>query len=206
MTITFYELFLYIGGLIALWMIPGPVLVALVARSLSSGFSGAWPLALGVTIGDMLWPVCAIFGLSWILSLYSGFLELLKWSAAIIFITMGIMLLRPKSHSEQASSRLTKPGVLAGFSVGLVAVIGNPKTILFYMGVLPGFFNMAQITMTDTLIIAAISALLPFSGNLLLALFIDKSRRLLQSPKKIHQLNMISGLLLIAVGLAVPFT
>jgi threonine/homoserine/homoserine lactone efflux protein len=29
---------------------------------------------------------------------------------------------------------------LGRFSVGVAAVIGNPKAILFYMGALPGFF------------------------------------------------------------------
>ena len=45
MTITAYELLLYAGGMAALWAIPGPVWVALTARSLSSGMRGAWPLA-----------------------------------------------------------------------------------------------------------------------------------------------------------------
>ena len=41
-----------------------------------------------------------------------------------------------------ADSRLTRPGRWAGFAAGVAAVIGNPKAILFYMGVLPGFFDL----------------------------------------------------------------
>ena len=44
MTVTFYELMLYAGGMALLWVIPGPVWVALTARALSGGFASAWPL------------------------------------------------------------------------------------------------------------------------------------------------------------------
>jgi len=54
MTITPYELLLYAGALLILFMTPGPVWVALLARSLSGGFQAAWPLAMGVAIGDIV--------------------------------------------------------------------------------------------------------------------------------------------------------
>ena len=45
MTVSLYELTLYAWGMAALWVVPGPVWVALTARSLSGGFRGG--LALG---------------------------------------------------------------------------------------------------------------------------------------------------------------
>jgi hypothetical protein len=35
-----------------------------------------------VVIGDALWPLAAIFGLSWIVSVYGGFMDALRWVAA----------------------------------------------------------------------------------------------------------------------------
>jgi threonine/homoserine/homoserine lactone efflux protein len=43
-------------------------------------------------------------------------------------------------------------------------------------------------------------------GNLCLALFLDRARRLLQSPRAIARMNVASGILLILVGLVIPFT
>jgi len=54
MTVSLYELTLYAWGMAALWVVPGPVWVALTARSLSYGFRGAWPLAIGVALGDLV--------------------------------------------------------------------------------------------------------------------------------------------------------
>jgi threonine/homoserine/homoserine lactone efflux protein len=189
----------------ALWAVPGPVWVALTARSLSFGFKGAWPLAIGVALGDLIWPLAAIFGLSWILSVYGDFLEILRWIAAATFLVMGIMLIRKPAASLNADSRLTRPGAWAGFAVGVAAVIGNPKAILFYMGVLPGFFDLSRVNGADITAILLVSALVPMLGNLCLAWFLDRARRLLSSPAAMRRMNVASGVLLIGVGLAIPF-
>ena len=206
MTVTPDQLFLYTLGMIGLWAVPGPVWVALTARALSGGMAGAWPLAVGVALGDLVWPLCAILGLAWVLSLYGDALAVLRWVAAGVFVVMGLLLIRKPAAAPGTDSRLTRPGIWAGFSVGVAAVIGNPKAILFYMGFLPGFFDLGRVNALDIAAILAISALVPMVGNLGLALFLDRARRLLQSPAAVRRLNIGSGVLLILVGLVIPFT
>lgn len=189
----------------ALWVVPGPVWVALTARALAFGFRGAWPLAIGVALGDLVWPLAAIFGLSWVLSVYGDFLQVLRWVAAATFIVMGLLLIRKPAATLAADSSLTRPGALAGFAVGVAAVIGNPKAILFYMGVLPGFFDLSKVNAVDITAILLISALIPMIGNLGLAWFLDRARRLLSSSQAMRRLNIASGILLVGVGLAIPF-
>lgn len=206
MTVTAHQLLLYALGMAGLWAVPGPVWVALTARALSGGMAGAWPLAVGVALGDLIWPLCAILGLAWVLSVYGDILSVLRWVAAAVFIIMGLLLIRKPAAAPGADSRLTRPGLWAGFSVGVAAVIGNPKAILFYMGFLPGFFDLGRVTLPDIAAILAISALVPMVGNLGLALFLDRARRLLSSPSAMRRMNMGSGVLLIVVGLVIPFT
>lgn len=205
MSVSIYELALYALGMAGLWIVPGPVWVALTARALAGGFAAAWPLAVGVALGDLIWPLAAILGLTWIESSYGDFLSVLRWVAAGIFLVMGVLLIRKPATTLRADSRLTRPGMWAGFTVGLAAVIGNPKAILFYMGALPGFFRLDGLTGFDVAAIIALSALIPMAGNLGLALFLDRARRLLSSPENVRKLNVISGALLIGVGLAIPF-
>ena len=205
MTVSIHELLLYALGMAGLWIVPGPVWVALTARSLSGGFAAAWPLAVGVALGDLVWPLAAIMGLSWIESAYGDVLQILRWVAAVIFLIMGFFLIRKPAVTLNADSRLTRPGMWAGFSVGVAAVIGNPKAILFYMGALPGFFTLDALTTPDIAAIIAISALIPMAGNLGLALFLDRARQLLSSPESVRRLNVTSGVLLICVGLVIPF-
>ena len=206
MTVSIYDLMLYAGGMAALWAVPGPVWVALMARSLSGGFASAWPLAVGVALGDVVWPLAAILGLSWILSIYGDFLTVLRWVAAVVFVAMGVMLIRQPAGVLAAGNRMTRPGAWAGFATGVAAVIGNPKAILFYMGVLPGFFDLGRLTATDIVAILAVSMMVPLVGNLGLALFLDRARALLSSPSNLARMNLVSGLLLIVVGVVIVLT
>jgi len=206
MTITAADAALYAGALVILFLTPGPVWVALTARALSGGFNAAWPLALGVVVGDVLWPFLAILGVSWILSVYGGFLELLKWVACATFLLMGWLVIRNAAKTIASDSRLTRPGMWAGFLAGLAVIIGNPKAILFYMGMLPGFFDLSALTPADIAVICGISFVVPLLGNLMMATFIDRARRLMTSPEALRRTNLVAGGLLICVGLVIPFT
>jgi threonine/homoserine/homoserine lactone efflux protein len=203
MTITLDGLLLYCGALVILFLTPGPVWVAIIARGLTGGFSGAWPLAVGVAIGDLVWPLAAIFGLSWMVSVYAGFMEAMRWVAVAIFLLMGWLLIRHADRPIPQDSRLTRPGRWAGFAAGVAAILGNPKAILFYMGVLPGFFDLRTITGLDIAAILAVSVAIPMVGNLIFALMVDRVRSVLSSPAALRRLNLTAGVLLIVVGGAI---
>jgi threonine/homoserine/homoserine lactone efflux protein len=205
MTISASELAFYGFGIFLLFITPGPVWVALIARALSGGFAAAWPLALGVTLGDLVWPFLAILGVTWILSVYGDFLELMRWVATATFLVMGYLVIRAAGKPIDRTSHLTRPGKWAGFLAGLAVIVGNPKAILFYMGMLPGFFDVTRLTWPDIAAICAVSMVIPFVGNLCLALFVDRARRLLKSPDALRRMNQTAGVLLIGVGLVIPF-
>ncbi|MEM9550098.1 MAG: LysE family translocator [Pseudomonadota bacterium] len=206
MTAEPWDLVLYSGALLILFLTPGPVWLALVARSVSGGFAAAWPLALGVAVGDVVWPFLAILGVSWVVSEFDGFLTVLRFVACAVFLVMGIAVLRNAKAEITTNSRLTRPGAWAGFAAGVAVILGNPKAILFYMGVLPGFFDLSMVTGTDIVVIVALSVIVPLFGNLVLAGFIDRMRLVLASPRAVWRMNVSAGVLLIAVGLALPFT
>jgi len=205
MTVSAHDLWLYAVALLALFATPGPVWVALTARALAGGFRAAAPLAIGVTIGDILWPLLAILGMGWLVSHVDGVLTVLKWVAAVTFLVMGALIIRHADAPVGADGRLTRPGVWAGFAVGVAVIIGNPKAILFYAGILPGFFDLGRLTPADIAIICAMSAGIPLIGNLLLSYFIGQARAILSSPSAIRRVNVTAGSLLIAVGLVIPF-
>ncbi|TMV94235.1 LysE family translocator [Thioclava sp. BHET1] len=206
MTLTFAQISLYAGALVVLFMTPGPVWLALLARGMSGGFAAAWPLALGVTVGDILWPALAILGVSWLVQEFSYFLIVLRWVAVAVFVVMGILLIRHAEMKISQDSRLTRPGKWAGFIAGLIVIIGNPKAILFYMGILPGFFPIATMTWADIALVSLISAIVPLAGNLVLASFVDRIRNFVASRGKLARLNRIAGALMIAVGVLIAFT
>ena len=200
MSLTPFDLWLYAGAMLVLFFTPGPVWLALLARGMSGGFPAAWPLALGVAVGDILWPLLAVLGVTWVAATFDGLMVALKYVAVVMFAVMGFLLIRHADRTIAADSRLTRPGAWAGFMAGLAVILGNPKAILFYMGMLPGFFELTAVTPLDIAAIVTISFVVPLGGNLTMALFIDRVRRLLASPAALRRTNIVSGVLLILVA------
>ena len=205
MTLTLSSLLLYIGALGILFVTPGPVWVALTARALSGGFASAWPLAVGVTIGDFLWPLTAIFGLSWVVDQVDPVMAAMRYLAAAIFAVMGWLLIRHAGRPISTDSRLTRPGRWAGFMAGVAVIIGNPKAILLYMGVLPGFFDLRHVSLADTAVIALVSMTVPLFGNLVLAALVARARARLANARTMVRMNQVAGVLLILVGGVIGF-
>jgi threonine/homoserine/homoserine lactone efflux protein len=203
MTVTATQISLYAGALVVLFVTPGPVWMAIIARGLAGGFAGAFPLALGVAVGDVVWPLAAILGVTWLVAQFAGFMLLLRWLAVAMFAGMGALLIAHAGRGIASDGRLTRPGRVAGFAAGLAVIIGNPKAILFYMGVLPGFFDLGRLTAADIALICGASVAVPLAGNTLLAMFIHRGRALLATPGRLRRLHRAAGILLIAVALAI---
>ncbi|MBY5971553.1 LysE family translocator [Ferrimonas balearica] len=206
MTMSASDLALYAGALFVLFMTPGPVWLAIVARTLSGGAASVWPLAVGVALGDMIWPLVAILGLGWIEGQAGNLLWIVRLLGAAMFVWIGIGILRRADARITADSRLTRPGRLAGFLAGLAAIAGNPKAILFYLGILPSFVDIGTVTVPDIAAILLVSMAVPFTGNLIFAGFVDRVRRLIASDRGMKRTNIVAGCLMICVGLILPFT
>jgi len=200
MTITGSEIWLYSAALFLLFLTPGPVWVAMLARGLKGGFAGVWPLALGVAVGDTAWSVAALLTLSQAAGIHADLMVWLKYVAVLVFFAMGFSLLRSPIEAISAPRQLTRPGILAGFLAGFLVILGNPKAILFYIGILPGFFTVDRLQPIDIAIIGGLSALVPFLGNLGMGLLVDQVSKTLNSLPLRRRINRITGGVLILVG------
>ena len=203
MTITLFDMALYAGALFVLFLTPGPVWLATAARTLAHGAGAAFPLILGVALGDFLWSLLAILGLSWVVASYAGIMVALKWLAVAVFAAMGAMLIHHAGRPIDADTRLNRPGAWAGFLAGLAAIMANPKAILFYMGMLPGFFDLSRLTVADIAVIAGISMAVPLVGNMGFAVIIDRARLRLTSGAAMRRINLVAGGLLIGVAVVI---
>tara|TARA_B100001540_G_C15444283_1_gene478126 strand:- start:19 stop:639 length:621 start_codon:yes stop_codon:yes gene_type:complete len=203
MTITSGQIALYFGALIILFLTPGPVWIAIIARTVSGGSKSSISLALGVSLGDMLWPIIVFLGLGFLISLYSDILLVIRYFAAAILAIMGLQIILKRNYILKENERLTKAGFFSGFSAGFIAITANPKASLFYLTLLPGFFDFSKINMFDLTIISVTSFSVPMIGNLLLIFFLDRVRFFLSSAKAISTTNFLSGISLIVVGIVI---
>ena len=117
-TITTTQLFLYIIALIILFITPGPVWIAIVARTISGGPKSAFSLILGVCLGDMLWPIIVFLGIGFFISIYSDYLIFFRFICSLILAIMGIQIILNAKKSISHNHQLNKKGFFSAFSAG----------------------------------------------------------------------------------------
>ena len=207
LTITAGQLAAYAAALAALVATPGPVVAALIARAATGGIAAAVPLAAGVAVGDLGWPLLAMLGLGVLAGVWAGFLAALRLVGAAILIWMGVQLVRKAEAAalRAAAGSAARERPLAGFLAGVSIIAGNPKAILFYLGILPGFFDFRTLTPLDMGVICLVSAAIPFLGNLAWAALFARARRWLADPVAMRRVHVAAGvaLMLVGVGIAV---
>ncbi len=205
MTIGLFDLALYAFALAVLVLTPGPVVVATIARTLTTGWRSAMPLAAGVSVCDMLWPLLAIFGLSALVQVYGEIIEILRYVGAGILIWMGWRLIigSREALKTDPDPELMRRTAWEGFFAGFLVNLGNPKSILFFVGILPNLFDMAALTAIDVAVIVIMSAVVPFLGNVVWAAAAQGARRFLRSSRAVRRVNQVSGGALAGAGVAI---
>ena len=131
-------LFLAAAG--ALLLVPGPVVMYTVARSLHQGRQAGLVSTMAVGLGDFCHVLAAAFGLSALLASSALAFMVVKYAGAAYLIYLGVRTLLSsddkRSVIPQAPMRLKRV-----FYQGIVVSILNPKTPLFFLAFLPQFVN-----------------------------------------------------------------
>ena len=144
---TLPTLIAYIAALSIAVAIPGPGVIGLVGQALGRGFRPAMFFLLGIVLGDLVYLSVAIAGMAVVLQVFAGALLALKVAGGLYllslawrFWTSGGGLAGVGAADPDATPQAAR-GVLAG----LTLTLGNPKTVLFYLALLPNLVDLERI-------------------------------------------------------------
>lgn len=186
-------------------IIPGPCMLAITARSVSSGFGSAMVMALGVAFGDMAYLLLAAFGLSHLAASLGGVFIVVKYAGAAYLVWLGVkawlgrgdmIALRPEAGSCRRS-------VAGGMLGGFVICMGNPKVILFYCSFLPAFVDMSTLGGGDVARLAGACLVVLAACAAIYALAAARAIKLLRSRRALRLANRTAGAMFIGCGVAV---
>ena len=190
-------------ALFVLCCVPGPGLLAITARSLTSGFKPAWGLAIGMTLGDLCYASAAMLGLAAMGRVMGEFFILVKLAGAGYLLWLGVQLLiRKPTDAQQTASKADK-GFLRNLLAGYSICLGNPKVILFYLGFLPAFIDLQRLTMADGIIVGTLVAVVIGGTLTAYAYLATQVRRFFTSGRITRRLNQGAGMVMIGAGLAI---
>ena len=186
--------------MIVLAIVPSVSVLAVTARAAAFGFSHGLFTALGIVVADILFILVAVYGLALIAEMMGDQFRLIQYLGAAYLIWLGISLWRADVKTR-ATDQLRQSTWLSSFLTGLLITLGDQKAILFYLGFLPAFVDLATMTPLDTLIII-ISAILGVGGaKVVYAFLADRASVLLKDSGALHGINVLAACVMIAVGI-----
>ena len=77
-----------------LMIIPGPTILLVISYALGQGWRAAFPMAIGVALGDFTAMTLSMLGLGALLAASATVFTILKWVGAAYMIWLGIKLWR----------------------------------------------------------------------------------------------------------------
>lgn len=136
---------------------PGPTLTALVARVLGQGTAGALPLCLGLVLGDLFWLTLAALGAAALAATLSAVFLVIRYVGAAYLLWLAWKLWSAPVMDEPAPAIAGRGGRLV--LTGLALALGNPKTMLFYLALLPTLIDLGHAGAMDLVLLGAIVTL-----------------------------------------------
>lgn len=189
----------FASAMFLLAITPGPGVFATISRALSSGFSNAAIVVLGIVFGDIIFLLLAIFGLNAIASILGDFFILVKYLGGIYLLFLGYKILTSKEKDTDVKAVL-ELSWKKNFITGLLITLSNPKVILFYLGFLPTFVNLQTLSTLDIVIISLIVTFILSGVMLFYAYSASGARSLFKSKKAKRKMNIAAGSVMITAG------
>lgn len=196
-------LVLFAGTLALFAAVPGPAVASIVARVLARGTRGLAPFILGIIASDVIWLMLAVAGLAVLAQTFHGVFVAIKYLGAAYLLWLAWQFWTAPPASVSGAPLEVREGRFAAFFGGLFVGLSNPKAMMFYLALLPGFIPLDKVTPFAFAELSAVTfAVLAvvFSGYVLAA---ARARRLLTSPKAIAIVNRATGAIMVGTAVVV---
>jgi threonine/homoserine/homoserine lactone efflux protein len=180
----------------------GPIVFTVIKQSLNNGTAGGLAFVAGISFSDIILVVLA--------NLFTNLFDVLEEHkktlavvASIFLIIVGIYYLffkkvKVNAEGSQALVFRTKD-YLKIFTMGFIMNVFNPGIIIFWLTTSTTFIDNP---LDKRVVIFGSALFLALLADVIKVLLANKIRKRL-TPKNIHRINQINGVILIGFGVAI---
>lgn len=195
------HLLAFAAASVVLVLIPGPSVLFVLGRSIAYGRRAGVLSVLGNALGTVPAVLAVAFGVGALVAASAVAFTALKLIGAAYLVWLGVQAIRHRNdHAAPEAGTPTGAGRLLwqGFVVGAT----NPKTIAFFVAVLPQFVDPTTGPVwAQLLILGAMFQLIALTCDSVWALAAGSARAwFARSPRRISTLTGTGGVMMIGLG------
>lgn len=188
-------------------VIPGPSVLFSVARALEFGRGGGLASVAGNTVASFVLGVVVALGVGAVVARSELIFNIIKYLGVIYVIYLGVQSIRHRKDRPHGEEELKDQPRWKIFSQGFVVGATNPKSIVFFIAVLPQFINLkVGSPVTQMVVLAAIFTVIAFvSDGAWVFLAAGARKWFANSPGRLDTLRGVGGVMMIALGITLLF-
>ena len=196
-----WHAFLIYCGLYAVAVaVPGPGIVAIVARALGGGFRATLPAIVGTALGDLILMTLAVLGLALVAKALGGLFLLVKLAGAAYLIYLAYKYWTARTGDLIA---VAPTGARQSFTSQLFLTLSNPKAIAFFAALLPTAVDLHHVTVVGYAQLASVTLVWLPAITLVYAAMAARVPGLMSSARAQKRINRTAALVMAGAGLGV---
>jgi threonine/homoserine/homoserine lactone efflux protein len=193
----------------ALIVIPGPSVLFVIGRSLSLGRKGGFLSVLGNALGMLPTIVLVSLGVGAIVAESIVVFTVIKFIGAAYLVYLGVQAIRHRNdQAEAAGPAPARPSSFRLLREGFLVGVTNPKTIVFFLAVLPQFVRYENGAVPlQMAVLGMIFFTIALGTDSVWALTAGTARVwFARSPKRLSRMGAGGGVMMIGLGGALALT
>jgi len=192
---------LYVLTEAALSLSPGPAVMLVIAYGLTQGARRSVFAALGILTANALYFVLSATALGAVLVASQSFFVAVKWIGAAYLVYVGLSALFGRPSPITVSSANARPrSRRAIYLSGLTLQLANPKTLIFFVAILPQFVD-PRLAVAPQMVWLAAGSIVPelfiLTGYGYLA---SRAARIATDPRYARITDRIAGVLVLGAA------
>lgn len=145
--------------------IPGPSLLFVVSQSIWRGPKAGLAAGAGIQAGNMVYFLLTGLGLASLIATSSTVFTALKWLGAAYLAWLGVMAIAGSFREHGSLSSVAARPAANGFRDGFVVAASNPKSLLYFIALLPQFIDPVQPVLQQAMILGVIACAIDFAAD-----------------------------------------
>lgn len=189
--------------------IPGPTVLFVVGRALAHGRRTALASVLGNELGELAAAALVALGIGPIVERSALLLTAMKMAGAAYLIFLGVRaILQRRAHELAAEVAQPGRGGLRSVADGFLVGVANPKTIVFFVAILPQFVSRAAGHLPEQmLLLGVVFVVIAAVSDSAWSLLASAARAWLgRSPRRLELIGGAGGLAMIGLGFTLAVT
>jgi threonine/homoserine/homoserine lactone efflux protein len=201
--ISLHGYLLYCGLYAIAIAVPGPGVVAIVARALRSGFRSTIPAAAGTAVGDWALMSLSSLGLALLAQSLGKLFLIVKLGGAAYLFYLGY---KYWVAGVAETSDVVPADVRGGFLSQLALTLGNPKAIAFFVALLPTVIDLHHLKLSGYFQLSVASWVLIPAITLTYAALASRVGGFLTSRNARRRINRAAAVVMVGAGVGVAIS